>query len=149
MTEENWKAFEYEVEMFSETRKLMGRWCELDRISRNALVESALLHTRILIEALLSKSNEPDDITLDKLLPVQNRPAGLDSALAILKTNYGTRNQKSSHCWTLNKRLAHLTATRGDSWNYGELFEQLDPVIQQTLTIVIPCLGRPRLARYA
>jgi hypothetical protein len=147
MTEQAWEAFEYEVEMFFETRsRIPGAD---DRIAKNALVESALLHTRILVDTLLSKPRELDDITLKGALPSTQWPDGLKAALEQLAAKYGLRNQEGLPCWTLNKRLAHLTAKRGPSWEYAPLLRELDPLIASVLAKVLPCLSRPALVRYA
>ncbi len=68
MTADAWQAFEYEVQMFHETRARL-RDSGLDSILRNALVESSLLHTRILVDALLGRQGKPDNVTLHQLLP--------------------------------------------------------------------------------
>ena len=145
LSEENWKAFEYEVKMFCGARKLMRR-DNLGQIAKNAALESALLHTRILVEALLSRGKKGSDITLADLLPIGKQPPGLCSAIARLDRCYG-HNTRGMLCWTLNKRLAHLTKERGDSYDYWLLFEKIDPLVQEVLRIAIPLLQRPELER--
>lgn len=56
-----WPAFEYEVWMFFRTRALLAEHAYNEhpesRVLDNALEESALIHTRILVDALLNRSS--------------------------------------------------------------------------------------------
>jgi hypothetical protein len=51
-------------------------------------------------------------------------------------------------CWTLNKRLAHLTAVRGDSFDYSALHATLDPLVGDVLRQMAEIAGRPLISHY-
>lgn len=123
-----WEVFGYEVEMFHAMCSLLRAgntdYAGLSHHVRNALVESALLHTRQLVDILLSRGSDPDDINLSGLIP-GFAPAKLDE----LQSLYGKRSIVGSPCWTLNKRLAHPTTHRGASFDYSVLLNRLAPVI--------------------
>lgn len=148
MSVDHWTAFEYEVQMFHETR---ARLAIPDRETtvRNALVESSLLHTRVLIDALLDRGQEPDNVNLKTLLNGLPKLPKLGKLATVLRTAYGNRNQVNAPCWTLNKRLAHLTSVRGDSFNYAPLYAVLDPLVRAMLHEVAVVTRRPVLCRYA
>jgi hypothetical protein len=148
MTEDAWRAFEYEVQMLHETRGRLSRRIA-DGIVHNALVESSLLHTRILVDALLSRGRETDNVNLRKLLPGPSISRGIRAAVGMLKMSYGSRRRRGSPCWTLNKRLAHLTDVRGDSFNYRQLYAALDPLVLAALREVALVAKRPALSFYA
>jgi hypothetical protein len=121
-----WIVFDYEVDMFEKlsTGVLVPQQV-LDSASPylgNALVESELLHIRILAELLLSRgsSKSKADITLKKLLPGFTSPE-----IATLDSLYGDCKKKGTACWTLNKMLAHATYFRADSYNYAPLVTSL------------------------
>ena len=148
VSEDPWKAFEYEVWMFFETRTPRDP-TNADDVVANALAESALLHTRVLIEALINKNSGSDDVNLRRLLTGIPTSAELIAAQTALKTVYGTGGDVDSPCWTLNKRLAHLTNVRGDSFDYGPLRSVLDPLVFEVLREVAAATRRPVLCHYA
>src|SRR5436189_6233257 len=111
--------------MFHETRARLAI-PNLEVTVRNALVESSLLHTRVLIDALLDRGQEPDDVNLKTLLNGLLRSPKLGESATVLRTAYGNRNHVDTPCWTLNKRLAHLSSVRGDGFNYAPLYAVLD-----------------------
>src|SRR3989304_2883589 len=61
-----WVVFDYEVDMFRNLYQLLAtgnpQYQGLSHYIKNAIVESAVLHTRILVGILLSRGPEPDDI---------------------------------------------------------------------------------------
>ncbi len=127
-----WEVFEYEVMMFRDTLKYKPQINfsdkEIQRVIQNALTESLILHTRILIEILISKGGSPDDITLYKLLPA------FDSGkIAVLKKAYGISTQENTPCWRFNKLLAHATSERSTSHDYSDDIVQLTPIIESIL----------------
>ena len=134
--------------MFHETRARLAT-ANLETTVRNALVESSLLHTRVLIDALLNRGQEPDDVILRTLLSGLPKSPKVDQSATALRTAYGNRNQVDAPCWTLNKRLAHLTSVRGDSFNYAPLYGVLDPLVRAMLHEVAGVTQRPLLCRYA
>jgi hypothetical protein len=90
----------------------------------NAIVESLLLHTRILVEIFLSRDTEADAVNLKTLLP------GFDSVtIGELATLYGKGKDVDSPCRTINKRLAHSTSVRTENFDYGVLMNKLRPSI--------------------
>src|SRR5205814_906566 len=117
---EPWVVFDYEADMFLEMCKLLvannQEFSSLSGHVRNAVVESALLHTRQLVDILLSRGSESDDINLATLV-ANDQPARLDE----LRRAYGNRNTVSSPCWTINKMLAHPTALRSSSFDYSNI----------------------------
>ena len=99
---------------------------------RSAIVESACLHTRILIDILASKdSGTGDDLCLTQLLP-GFRHASVDD----LKREYGHRSAEGSPCWTLNKMMMHPTLLRGPSYDYTDLLKKLLPLIEDVLRAI-------------
>jgi hypothetical protein len=77
MTKQNdpWVVFDYEVSMFKETLTF-GKTqvaLPLPQYILNAITESLLLHTRILVDILISKSSDSDDITLGSRRTILNR----------------------------------------------------------------------------
>lgn len=145
MSESRWLAFEYEVSMFYATRVRLSDSAIEDLVVRNALVESSLLHTRILVECLLDRGTKPDDVSLHQLM------AGVDAtafgaACGPLADAYGDSKTKETPCWTLNKRLAHLTIVRTDSFDYASVYTTLDPLIAAALLAIAATVNRPRLS---
>jgi hypothetical protein len=116
-TNDPWAAFEYEVEMFYETRARFNL-PDLETAVRNALVESSLLHTRILVEALLNRRRKREDVILKTLLnslptpPTPDELAKLDQLAPKLGCAFGCPDRENDPHRTLNKRLAHLTSVR-------------------------------------
>src|SRR5262249_46225001 len=122
---------------------------ECRRRVANALAESALLHTRVLVEALIDKNSGSDDVNLRQLLAGISTSPELLAAQTALKAVYGTSGDVDSPCWILNKRLAHLTNVRGDSFDYGPLRSVLDPLVFEVLREVAAVTMRPVLCHYA
>jgi hypothetical protein len=137
-----WQVYEYEVDMFKRTLEFSGIRQNYPDPIPNALVESLLLHTRILVDILLSrgKSKDNDDIKLAHLLPGFNPPR-----VAELKAAYGNQNKKSSTCWLLNKMLAHATTVRSYQRDYTEMMTKLTPMIDDLTTQIAE--ERKKLAR--
>jgi hypothetical protein len=125
-----WVVYEYEVGMFNQMLRF-GTTVECQKFPQpiqNAIVESMLLHLRILVDILLSRGSGDDDINLTDLLP------GFKSSLvARLKTAYGDSKTVGCPCWHLNKRLAHPTQIRSSSYNYDHVLHALGPLVMQLL----------------
>lgn len=104
-----WDVFDYEFTMARVLCNQLApeRFSELSPILQAAVVESLVLHTRILADILLSKKGGTDDITLQELLPGFSSPS-----VAELSAVYGTQGVKESPCWQFNKLLAHPTTNR-------------------------------------
>jgi len=123
-----WIVFDYEVDMFHNLAILLGERNEegakLSFHVRNAVVESCVLHTRILVGILLSDGTYPDDIKLTNLVPGFKCPE-LDQ----LKQVYEGPTKESSPRWIFNKMLAHATTQRSDSFDYEPALNQVAPLI--------------------
>lgn len=124
----DWTVYDYEADMF----KGMYPHCRSDvvasRYIKNAITESLLLHTRNLVDILLSRDSEPDAINLKTLLPGFTL-----TKHAELAGIFGSRKVEKSPCWTLNKMLAHSTNVRSEGFDYTTMMEQLRPVINHCL----------------
>jgi hypothetical protein len=119
-----WRTYNYEVMMFLGTAPpiQLPNPCPIDpQIYFNAFVESRLLHTRILCDILLSRGSQPDNITLDRLLPDFGSPL-VDQ----LRKDYGDHKTSGTPCWELNKHLAHPTTLRADSHDYAPMLKCLE-----------------------
>jgi hypothetical protein len=122
----DWAVYDYELSMFEATFELCisGSLSDFRHPIPNSVVESLLLHTRILVDILLSRDPEPDAVSLKKLLsdftPAANAP---------LVEAYGTAKQVDSPCWTINKRLAHATRIRTDFHDYTPMLLALRPAM--------------------
>jgi len=126
-----WIVFAYELEMFERMLELCGDQFCFSRPINNAIVESLLLHIRNLCDLLLSRGVDADDITLKTLLPHFNSPR-VDE----LKKLYGSRKEVDSPCWTINKRLAHSTLVRSETFDYSPMLTQLTPVLRSVISEV-------------
>jgi hypothetical protein len=126
--------FNYEVEMYREVGRILQKKSELDTI-HNALVESHLLHIRILAEIFnkCPNNSHPDDITLQDLLPLDSRSATLKNNLDKFKKAYGKQNEINSPCWHINKHLAHPTKQRSDSHDYSQAIGKIKPLLDNIL----------------
>jgi hypothetical protein len=125
-TESPWVVYDYEVEMFTQMRNvlMMGASKTYDPLSINAIVESMLLHLRILTEILISKGYLNDIKLKDQLLPKFESPR-VDE----LRVKYGKSDDVGTPCWTLNKMLAHPSLLRSNSYDYGPVLDILVPSI--------------------
>jgi hypothetical protein len=123
-----WSVFDYEVDMFRNLCDLLvsgnSEYGSLSLLLKNAIVESAVLHARILADILLSHIREPDDIGLRSLLP------GFECAeIAELRRAYGRRDDPLSPRSAFNKMLAHATTNRSNSFDYTVALNQIAPLI--------------------
>ncbi|HXQ38578.1 MAG TPA: hypothetical protein VN843_31545 [Anaerolineales bacterium] len=149
-----WIVFDYEIQMYFETRNLLRHSRTkhpndvINQITKNATVESMLLHTRIMINILTSKGSENDDITLRGLLPEWYSSENGRTLIGKLKNAYGKRNEKDSPCWVINKMLAHPTRWRTDRFDYSKSMRQIEPLISELLFEMGKITHRPILAYY-
>src|SRR5262245_35135 len=123
-----WVVYDYEVGMLDAMCEFLEvdnpEYKKFDGNLRNAVVESALLHTRVLIELLLSRGHETDDIRLLDLLPTFQ-----SGKLEQLRQMYGNSRTPNCPCWTLNKMLAHPTRLRSNSREYSALLNSLTSLV--------------------
>ena len=133
-----WSIVDYEAVMFFRLCSHLGSEASQpdSNTVNNAMVESACLHARILIDILLSKnSGKDDDIRLDELsdgFPHES-VHGLNESVDQLRTAYGKSGTEQSPCWILNKMIAHPTLKRGTSRDYTEVLNKLFPLIKEVL----------------
>jgi hypothetical protein len=139
--ENPWQVFNYEVYMLFYTTYLSALYTKqingnIEKARLNAIVESRLLHIRILTELLLSNNKNPDkdNIVLEDIVPIGQQNDKLESYISELRKKYGTRKNEGSPRWTLNKMLAHPSRIRGSSYNYQEsVIDIVCPVIEKIL----------------
>lgn len=131
-----WKIIAYEVRMFRATYQIVLDQAALDALPKvlaNSVEESAVLHTRILCDVLLSNAFGADDIQLSRLLPGWRHNAKylpIKAKIAKLRDRYGTASAHGSDCWIFNKMMAHPTKQRGVSYDYTAILGALRPVIE-------------------
>lgn len=153
-SDDPWIVFDYEIQMYFETRNLLRHLKNKDAnnlinlITKNATVESELLHTRIMIEILISQGSENDDITLKDLMPKWYSTENAKLLIGKLKNIYGKRDEKDSPRWILNKMLAHPTKWRTDRFDYGQVMRKIEPVVFEILSEIEKFAGRPVLTYY-
>lgn len=149
--EDPWVIFEYEIQMYWHTRAAIANRLhpatELELTIKNALVESSMLHTRVLVDILLSKGSMPDDIHLDHLLGGRTSPE-LDATIESLRTAWGNRTSVNTPCWTLNKMLAHGTSLRSDTFDYGSLANAVDPYVWNAIHQIVDITEKSHLVDY-
>src|SRR5579862_1326382 len=124
--ESPWVVYDYEVLMFTELRNvLMVSPSKIyHQLIVNAIVESMLLHLRILTGILISTGHSNDIKLKDHLLP-KFKSRRVDD----LRKEYGTSDTEGTPCWTLNKMLAHPSLRRSNSYDYT-----------QVLNVLVPCI---------
>ena len=92
------EILEFEIRMFRalRTRKLPVELAAKPdwQYVRNALTEALILHTRILVDILLSGGQSPDDIRLKQLLPSFH-----SQDLDTLRSEYGPASEHNSPHW--------------------------------------------------
>lgn len=147
-------VFDYEIQMYFETRNLLKHLSAkktndvINMITKNATVESLLLHTRIVSDILISKGSEKDDIVLKALLPEWCDSKEGKVLIERLKTTYGKRDEKDSPCWVINKMLAHPTRWRKDRFDYSKFMKQIEPLIFNLLSEIEKVTHRAILTYY-
>src|SRR5262249_54924138 len=115
---------------------------------RNAVVESALIHLRIIMEMILRDSpREADDYCLADLIALADKPAGLPALIKMYRDDAtyaplvvakigGTpaANLTKSPKWQIDKLMFHPTKNRavGHDWTpiLNVLAPHVGPVIQ-------------------
>jgi hypothetical protein len=143
-----WRILDYEVQMFLGIGHLRSN-LKIEgglegQLIRNALVESSLLHIRILIDIFLSRGKQPDDINLEQLgYDSKSIEPILSQKVNALKIVYGESSDKTSNCWTINKRLAHPTTHRTEGYDYSNLFMSLDKPLKEIIRYIYENQARP------
>jgi hypothetical protein len=145
-----WIVLDYEIQMFFETRKIMSNTKEnfiVSPFTRNAVVESMILHTRIVIDILLSKIIDPADIKLSDLF-TDSKMIEQTEEFNLLRSTYGNSRKKGSVCWQFNKFLFHPTQYRTSSYDYAGALNTIDPPLHNALIIIAKKTNREVLMRY-
>jgi hypothetical protein len=128
-----WVVVNYELDMLNNMCELLiegnDEYARFSSHLRNAVVESAVLHTRNLLELLISKGGDPDDILLSSLMPTFG-----SKTVEKLRRAYGDRKTVDSPCWAFNKKLAHSTLGRTDSYDYTPHLKTILPLIQELMS---------------
>lgn len=147
-----WTVLYYEIKMYGLTKRHIASRgtpsSDDELVLKNALVESSLLHTRILTDILLSRGKMDDDVNLDNLIRQKDMSQDLSKALADLGRVWGNSKKQNSPCWTLNKMLAHPTLWRSASHDYGTLANSVDPKIYRALEEIGSISGRHDLLSF-
>jgi len=130
-----WVVIDYETDMLFAMCRLLQIGNHRGPVSQkdlnNAIVESALLHLRQLIDVLLSRGRKDDDINLKNVLP--GFPRTHSEKLNNLEQQYGESNEEDTYHWIVNKNMAHATLHRSESHDYEKLLEQLVPLVADIL----------------
>jgi len=150
-------VLEYELMMVSYLREILSdhsnNYNSKKTIIKNALVESLLLHIRIICDIYTSKSSgHDDDITLNKIikeidLPLKDKER-LENEINKLKKSYGNRKDKKSPCYIINKRLAHASNIRGLDYNYDDVITTLFPHLGKITKELNMTLKNTKIASY-
>ena len=96
-------------------------------VAKNALVEALMLHTRNVVDIILSRGVKDDDIQLKHIAPGFN-----SSLIDKLRKAYGDNKTKDDPdpCWIINKRIAHPTTKRLKYiTDYIDLIEKINPLL--------------------
>ena len=139
--EKAWRILDYEVQMFLGMDHIRSH-LKVDggvnaQLLQNALVESSLLHIRILTDIFLSRAKWSDDIKLEQLGFASNsNDSILAERISALAAAYGEASDSASNCWSINKRLAHPTIHRSEGYNYSTLFATLDKPLRAIIEYV-------------
>jgi hypothetical protein len=146
--EKVWRILDYKVQMFLGIdyvrSHLRIEGVNDARLIRNALVESSLLHIRILTDIFLSRGKRPDDINLEQLgFDIDSIEQIFAEKISALLTAYGDPSDQTSNCWIVNKRLAHPTTYRTEGYDYSELFNSMDMPLKVIIESIYGYAKRP------
>ena len=142
-------VIDYEIMMFLCGRKKLKLAIDNDELRvfvNNALVESRVLHIRVLTEFLLSRNEKRDtDIKLNQLLPkvcVQHK-----AVIETLQLAYDTALPKISKSpkTLIDQLLAHATIERGSKFDWSPVINAMEQPIVNTLN-ALPTHQFPNLA---
>ena len=127
---DSWGVFQYETDMFTTLFEVCRTRAHIYFIPaiRSAIVESLLLHVRVLCDILLSRDTRSDGITLEMLVP-GFRPLGLDD----LQRLYGRSDEENTPCWIINKMLAHATTVRMEFYDHAPWLSLLQPYLSAAI----------------
>jgi hypothetical protein len=126
--DQEWGIIDYEWDMVVGLTNWLPKQDQLDRHLKNAVVESLVLHTRILTDILLSRSKRTEDIQLTTLMDSFKSPT-----IAELEVAYGNGSVEGTPAWQFNKLLAHATTHRSDSYDYLGALKIVLPIVEKLL----------------
>lgn len=137
VTGDPWDVIGYEVQMYFGMRAILASPALFaGQLIKNAIVESAVLHMRILCEVFTStcpgENPKRDDIQFGHLFADwrtnPSRYTALQSLSAELQKTYGLKPVKLGQPrWELNKMLVHPTLNRGTTYNYDQAMTVIHP----------------------
>jgi hypothetical protein len=150
---ELWSVIDYEVQMYFETRSIFESLKSSSKdlnakIIDNALIESMVLHTRIMVDLLISKGRGNDDIKLKDLRPEWCESNKGRLLIDRLGSVYGNADIENIPCWIFNKMLAHPTKWRTVSYDYYPALKKVGPHVLTILQEIINIEDTPMLAHY-
>jgi hypothetical protein len=138
-----WDVINYEIEMYLKTHERLkeSRVTE-DRILRNAVVESLVVHARNLCTIFTSESSFKDvDILLDKITDLKP-DSHREQLIEDLKTAYGkvtARGKRFTPKIQFDKGALHVDTSRGKSYDYsGEIAAIHDLIVKIIETLKEP-----------
>ena len=140
-----WEIFDYEKEMFfglqeinrKKLNAIVDNQVMNPKLLTNAIVESKLLHLRILIEIIINEDNRyPDNIKLGSLIDNLEDQKDLLDARKDLNASYGNGKDKKSPRSKINKRLMHPAMCRGESYDYDDVIEELRPTLVKVICLI-------------
>jgi hypothetical protein len=126
-----WKTVAYEIKMYFETLEMM-RTNIKEWALHNAIVESATIHHRCLVDFLLSgrsgrKKNHETDVAIGDLFDDWKSNAQysrLKKLIVTLDKEYGS-NIEGNPRWEFNTLMAHVTEYRSRGHDYGPAFDKM------------------------
>ncbi len=117
-------ALNYERNMLRATAIALAGGPLDDRVIQNALIESFLIHARLLIEFLYERRKNEDDIRPEDWLDPDRWKTARGKKSTLLKGTY-----EDAH-----KYLAHLTATHLNekkTWDYPAILREIETLLDE------------------
>jgi hypothetical protein len=137
-----WHIIAYEVWMYFGTRSKMTAPTINDDVLKNATVESAIVHARILCDIFRSKKCKSGSGILLKKLFLDwgsDRFKDLRSRVKDLCRAYGDRKKTGSPYQVFHQKALHADQARYPSfqgYDYAGQFKVLDPVIREVVDAI-------------
>lgn len=147
--DQSWEAVEYEYMMYFRSKARKGE-CLTDLVFHNAMVESQLVHARMLADFLITEQKKPfqqDDVTLMDLLPAVR--GEIEGDIETFAGEYDKQLVKETLRWQINKLIVHLTHHRAGSGNHDALFAELERVLEPVLRLVAEKSQRQALIKWS
>jgi hypothetical protein len=109
----------------------------------NSITEARVLHTRNLCD--FCTSPRADDIKPSDLFDNYDTHQKYETLRGLMKRldqQYGKGDEGSAR-WAFNKKLAHPTKERGESFDYTPFLDRVLPVLQEIVGELETLRGRP------